>query len=300
MEILELVSILKNHFQDEGLDEIFFNGTRHVYGQYRHGGVVPLPPVFNDDGTMIRSLQIFAASRQVRLDPLMPAGGGDWIVQDHETTYFRWHALLPPASRHGATFCVRRHRFGCLKPDDFGGDPKLLLTLREAVKESPNLILCGATGSGKTSLLTALLKDICFNERVVILEPLTEIPLLSPTWVSLAAVPPNIEGKGGFRLEQGLEESLRLRPDRIVVGEVRGVEAAALLKLLSVGHNGIMTTLHADSPEAALKRLSQASGCPELAWRSSFDQNKSFFVFVERGNPPWVRGIFDWRNHRWL
>lgn len=300
VSIQELEDFLVSGFQDTGVDEIFLNGCRRVFYQSRDGLFHSQSGWLRSDGELVRTLQHFAASRLVRLDPLLPAAGGDWSHPHFPGLSFRWHAMIPPASRGGPVFCMRRHRFEQVGLKDFADPKGVLPQVREGLRAGANIFFCGATGAGKTTLMTAFLLECCVRERIVILEALSEIPLLSDAWISLSPVPASIEGRGGYSFSRIFEESLRLRPDRIVLGEIRGEEALVLLKLMNVGHQGVLCTLHADSPDTVLGRLCQASGISEDIWRQSLDQRDCYLVFLERGAPPCITGGYHWNSQSGL
>jgi pilus assembly protein CpaF len=165
----------------------------------------------------------------------------------------RVHAVLPPVSVGGTLLSIRVpqvHRFrlaGLAAADMFGADEVVLERLRAAVAERVNLLVTGAAGSGKTTLLGALLAEAPSGERIVAIEDVAELGVEHPHFVSLESRQANLEGAGAIGLERLLREALRMRPDRLIVGECRGAEVRDLLAALNTGHDGGAGTLHANS-----------------------------------------------------
>ncbi len=285
-------------FRDESLDELLLNGLNGLW-LVKKNLVEHSSSPFQDLDEMIIWLQEFAQEQGTRLDPLYPSNGGPLKI-DGFPGFFRWHCLIPPASQDGPLFSLRRHRFESLKLADFA-PPKLTNPLSEYFLAGESILICGATSSGKTSLLSSLLKEYSLKERVFILEALPEFPLLSPRWVRLTEKPPNVEGVGVIPMEKLVQETLRLRPDRLVVGEIRGSEARSFLELLFTGSGGVAATLHAGTPDQALFRLLSLARYP------SFDDPSSFFVkngitlsiaMMER-NPPRLVQVSRLSNGSW-
>jgi len=171
----------------------------------------------------------------------------------------RLNVVLPPLAVDGPVLTIRRFRRRGLTPDELVGlgtwDPALRDFLAAAIAARCNVIVSGGTGSGKTTTLNALSAFIGADERVVTIEDTAELRLQQPHVVRLEARPANVEGKGEVPVRRLVRNALRMRPDRIVVGEVRGGEALDMLAAMSSGHDGSLSTVHAGSPEEALRRL---------------------------------------------
>ncbi len=170
----------------------------------------------------------------------------------------RLHAMVPPASVDGPVLAIRRFTEAAHSLDDLISlgsiDEAGAAVLRDLVAKRRNLLVCGATGSGKTTLLNVLSREVGAGERIVTIEDAAELRLAGHV-VRLEGRASNSEGVGAITMRQLLRHALRLRPDRIIVGEVRGIEAFDMLQALSTGHEGSMSTIHASTPEEALWRL---------------------------------------------
>jgi pilus assembly protein CpaF len=171
----------------------------------------------------------------------------------------RVNAIIPPLAVDGPLLSIRRFATDKLMPPDLVDrhsiTPGMMELLEGAVKARLNIIVAGGTGSGKTTLLNALSVFISSKERIVTIEDAAELQLKQPHVARLETRPPNLEGNGAVRQRELLINSLRMRPDRIVVGEVRGEEAMDMLQAMNTGHDGSLTTVHANSPRDAISRL---------------------------------------------
>ena len=258
----ELSACLFGLFSDPAADEALVTGQAGLW-LLAAGARRPVPSPFDTALTLLRWAQRLAREGGVRLDPVCGAAGGalrrapspGGAPED-----FRWHCVLPPLAPDGPVLSLRRHRFAALGVAAFAGDPAALTALARVVRARRPLVVAGPTGAGKTTLLAALLREAAPDERVVVVESLAELPLLSPLWVRLVERRPNLEGVGAFPARRLVQEALRLRPDRLVIGEVRADEAGAFADALATGHGGVLTTLHADSPAAARRRLAALAG----------------------------------------
>jgi pilus assembly protein CpaF len=186
------------------------------------------------------------------------------------------NVVIPPLALDGPALTIRRFRRRGFTPEELvanGTLPQPLLDfLAGAVRARCTLLVCGGTGSGKTTTLNALSAFIGEDERVVTIEDAAELRLAQPHVVRLEARPPNVEGRGEVTIRRLVRNALRMRPDRIVVGEVRGGEALDLLTALSTGHDGSLCTVHAGSPAEALRRIETLAlmaglGLPHAALR---------------------------------
>jgi pilus assembly protein CpaF len=171
----------------------------------------------------------------------------------------RVNAIIPPLAVDGPLLSIRRFGTDKLMPQDLV-DKKAMTSgmmelLQGAVKAKLNIVIVGGTGAGKTTLLNAISVFISNKERIVTIEDAAELQLKQPHVARLETRPPNLEGQGAVRQRQLLVNSLRMRPDRIVVGEVRGEEALDMLQAMNTGHDGSLTTVHANTPRDAVSRL---------------------------------------------
>ena len=258
-----LLSELIAELREDNLDEILIDGSTHKWA-VKNSVRTARPAPFTCVRQFQNWIQDLAFARGLRIDPLHPCEGGELDGG------FRWHGILPPACPDGPLFSLRQHRFSALNSADFFLDAATRNEVGKSWADHRPMIICGKTGSGKTTLMVALLKEWAFLERVLILETLQEIPRLAPSWVRLVARAPNQEGLGGVTLELLLQNALRMLPDRIVVGEMRQREATVFFHACQTGHAGVISTLHAASPRAAKARLTallaESSG---IHWESA-------------------------------
>jgi pilus assembly protein CpaF len=265
-----LSSVEKQQISDEVLDEVFglgpleplladptisdilVNTHKHVYVE--RGGLLELTNVtFRDDQHLLRIIDKIVSQVGRRIDESTP------MVDARLSDGSRVNAIIAPLAVDGPLLSIRRFSTDKLMPPDLverGALSEGMMELLEAcVKAKLNIIISGGTGSGKTTLLNALSVFIDSKERIVTIEDAAELQLKQPHVVRLETRPPNIEGNGAVRQRQLLVNSLRMRPDRIVVGEVRGEEALDMLQAMNTGHDGSLTTVHANSPRDAISRL---------------------------------------------
>lgn len=266
-------------FDDQRIDELIFDGARNFWivqsGSKRRG----VPP-FPDTESLTRWVTALARAGGVRLDPVVGSAGGS--VGDGA---FRWHCLLPPMAIDGPLVCIRRHRLNLLTIDHFLAEPDVVRELRHGLDRSAHFLIAGPTGSGKTTLLAALVKLLPPDERVFLIESVPEIGAFTPGVIRLTARAANLEKIGEFGLARVLAESLRLLPDRIVVGEVRSDEASVLIDAMRTGHQGVLATIHAGSGSEALARLTSLAGLPDQSWRQDLTADL-LVVCTRRGLPP--------------
>lgn len=242
--------------------EVFINGTYGTQVLAADGTLSSHPPLSTSSAELQTALQQFAFEQGVRLDPHFPANGGDfsWPLDDETSTSsrYRWHGVIAPIADDGPFVSFRKHRF----TDDnvsFAGPTGWQHTVDAAIKAHAPVIICGPTGSGKSTFLCGLLRRHCLHERTIIIENVKELPRLSPSWIRLTTTPPLLDGREGFSSQRLLFESLRMRPENIVLGELRGAEAVTFYQAYLTGHGGLFTTVHCDSPEALEKRLDNLS-----------------------------------------
>ncbi|MGE5664497.1 MAG: CpaF family protein [Deltaproteobacteria bacterium] len=237
---------------DPAVTEIMVNGKNTVYVE-RGGKVIPAGIVFLSDDTLRSTIDRMIARVNRRLDESSP------FVDARLPDGSRVNAIIPPVSLSGPCLTIRKFRkdpysmeelvrIGTLTEEAAG-------FLREAVVRRKNIIVSGGTGSGKTTLLNALSQFIPDDERILTIEDAAEIRLMKPHVVRLEARPANIEGSGAVTIRDLVRNSLRMRPDRIIVGECRGGEALDMLQAMNTGHDGSITTGHANTPRDMLRRL---------------------------------------------
>jgi pilus assembly protein CpaF len=238
--------------QDPSISDILVNRASQVYIE-REGRIEETEVVFRDDKHLMQIIERIVSAVGRRIDESTPMV--DARLQDGS----RVNVIIPPLALDGPVMSIRRFRTDRLGADDLvdrnSFTRPMLDFLRGAVAARMNIIVSGGTGAGKTTLLNILSSFISAGERVVTIEDAAELMLRQRHVVRLETRPPNIEGKGAVRQRQLVINALRMRPDRIVVGEVRGEEALDMLQAMNTGHDGSLTTIHANSPRDALYRL---------------------------------------------
>jgi pilus assembly protein CpaF len=238
--------------KDPTISDILVNTSKHVYVERR--GLLELTNVaFRDDQHLLRIIDKIVSQVGRRIDESTP------MVDARLSDGSRVNAIIPPLAVDGPILSIRRFSTDKLMPNDLVERKALtqgmIEMLEAAVKSKLNIIISGGTGSGKTTLLNALSVFINAKERIVTIEDAAELQLKQPHVVRLETRPANLEGGGAVRQRELLINSLRMRPDRIVVGEVRGEEALDMLQAMNTGHDGSLTTIHANSPRDAISRL---------------------------------------------
>lgn len=237
---------------DKTISDILVNGSRQVYIE-RRGKLEKVDVTFRNDAHLMQIIDRIVSRIGRRVDESSPMV--DARLQDGS----RVNAIIPPLSIDGPVLSIRRFGADPLTIKDLVDlkalTPQLVQILEACVKSRLNLLISGGTGAGKTTLLNSLSGFIPHNERLVTIEDSAELLLQQPHVVRLETRPPNIEGKGEITQRSLLRNALRMRPDRIIVGEVRGDEAIDMLQAMNTGHDGGMTTIHANSPRDALARL---------------------------------------------
>jgi pilus assembly protein CpaF len=266
-DIIDGFGPLAAPMRDEQVTDVLVNGPHEVWIE-REGRLVRTDISWNDADELHAFAERILGDVGVRVDASVPVA--DARLSDGS----RINVVLPPIAPGGPLLSIRRWpplRYSIEDLSDKGMlDVAQASTLREAVRARQTIAIGGATSSGKTTLMNALLAYIDSAERLVVIEETPELRPSCPHAVSLLARPPNIEGRGGIDLEALVRTSLRMRPDRIIVGEVRGAEALTALSAMSTGHEGSMVTLHAQSARDALDRmvtlaLQAASGASEAS-----------------------------------
>ena len=238
--------------QDATISDILVNGHKQVYVERK--GLLELTNVsFRDDQHLLRIIDKIVSQVGRRVDESTP------MVDARLLDGSRVNAIIPPLAVDGPLLSIRRFSQDKLLPHDLVEKRAMTSGMMElieaAVKARMNIIIAGGTGAGKTTLLNAMSFFISPKERIVTIEDAAELQLKQPHVARLETRPPNLEGNGAIRQRELLVNSLRMRPDRIVVGEVRGEEALDMLQAMNTGHDGSLTTVHANSPRDAVSRL---------------------------------------------
>ncbi len=236
---------------DPDVTDVLINGPDEVWVD-RGDGLEPAQVRFASDEELVAAVERVIAPLGLRIDRSSP------MVEARLPDGSRLHAVLPPAAVDHPLVAVRRFTQAISSLDDLvgsgWGEPADIERLRRAVTDRETIVISGGTGSGKTTLLNLLGGLIPSEERVVTIEDAAELSLEGHV-VRLEARPPNAEGAGEITMRSLLRSALRLRPDRIILGEVRGPEALDLIGAMNTGHRGSMTTVHANSPREAMWRL---------------------------------------------
>lgn len=237
---------------DPDITEIMVNGPRSVYVE-RKGKIELSATVFKDAGHVMNVIGRIVSKVGRRVDEASP------MVDARLPDGSRVNVIIPPVALTGPTITIRKFPKNPLKVSDliqFGSvSPKMMSFLEVCVKGRLNMIVSGGTGSGKTTLLSILSGFIPDNERIVTIEDAAELQLRQAHVVTLESRPPNIEGMGAITIRDLVRNALRMRPDRIIVGEVRSGETLDMLQAMNTGHDGSLTTAHSNSPRDLLSRL---------------------------------------------
>ncbi len=232
---------------DPGVSEVMINGPGRCFVE-RRGRLEPVA-IDLDAAAIVRIVQRIVAPLGLRLDRASP------MVDARLADGSRLHAVIPPLAIDGPCVTIRRFGARAIPLAGFGLDENTGAFLRSAVTGGCNLLVAGATSAGKTTLLNSLSSAIPTEERVVTIEETAELRLAQAHVVRLEARPANAEGAGAVSVRTLVRAALRMRPDRIVVGEVRGAEALDMLQALNTGHDGSLCTVHANSAADALSRI---------------------------------------------
>jgi pilus assembly protein CpaF len=255
--------------RDPTISDILVNTYKQVYVE-RSGKLERLPTTFQDDKHLMRVIDRIVSGVGRRVDDSSP------MVDARLPDGSRVNAIIPPLAVDGPLLSIRRFPAERLKAADLlpirSLTRPMLEFLEHCVKNRLNMLISGGTGAGKTTLLNVLSSFISDRERIVTIEDAAELQLHQEHVGRLETRPPNVEGKGAIRQRQLVINSLRMRPDRIVIGEVRGEEALDMLQAMNTGHDGSLTTVHANTPRDALSRIETmismgAMNLPERAMR---------------------------------
>jgi len=243
---------LEPFLHDDTVSEVMVNGPDSIYIE-RSGKIEHTGATFVDDAHLMRIIDKIVSSVGRRVDESSP------MVDARLPDGSRVNAIIPPLALRGPTLTIRKFSRDPYTMDDlinFGSiTPKAAQFLAACVNGKLNILISGGTGTGKTTTLNAMSAYIPNVERIVTIEDAAELQLQQQHVITLESRPPNIEGQGEVRIRELVRNSLRMRPDRIIVGEVRGPETLDMLQAMNTGHEGSLTTIHANSPRDALSRL---------------------------------------------
>jgi len=238
--------------QDGTITEIMVNGAKEVYVE-RNGLIEPTTITFENDSHLIRIIDRIVSPLGRRVDESSP------MVDARLPSGYRVNATIPPLSLDGPLLTIRKFATTPYTAQDLIANgtlsPSLSGFLKACVEARVNLVISGGTGTGKTTLLNVVSAFIPTRERIITIEDTAELQLNQSHVLRLEKRPPNVEGKGEVTIRQLVINALRMRPDRIIVGEARGGEALDMLQAMNTGHDGSMTTIHSNSPRDTLRRI---------------------------------------------
>ena len=243
---------IEPYLHDPEVTEIMVNAPNQIFIE-RHGQLEQVETAFRDARHILHVIERIVAPLGRRVDESMP------YVDARLPDGSRVNAIIPPLALNAPALTIRRFSatpFTLKRLVSLGTlNENMARFLQACIHARLNMLISGGTGSGKTSTLNALARCIPSRERLITIEDTAELQLVAQNLVSLEARPPNIEGKGEITIRTLVRNALRMRPDRIIVGEVRGTEAFDMLQAMNTGHPGSLTTVHANTPDDALRRL---------------------------------------------
>jgi pilus assembly protein CpaF len=238
--------------KDPTVSDILINGPKNVYIE-RGGRMEKTAVSFRNNDHLMQIVDRIISRVGRRVDETCP------MVDARMADGSRFNAIIPPLALDGACVSIRRFGVSRLKLEDLlnyrAFTPEMVMLLEGAIKARLNIVISGGTGSGKTTLLNTLSSFISNSDRIVTIEDAAELQLQQDHVVRLETRPPNIEGKGEVTATDLVKNALRMRPERIIIGECRGAETLDMLQAMNTGHEGSMTTLHANSPRDAIARM---------------------------------------------
>ncbi|MGD0896996.1 MAG: CpaF family protein [Thermoguttaceae bacterium] len=238
--------------KDPTISDILINGPKNTYVE-RRGKLEKTGVVFRDNDHLMQIIDRIISKVGRRVDETCP------MVDARMSDGSRFNAIIPPLALDGACVSIRRFGVNPLKLEDLlnykAFTPEMVMLLEGAIKARLNIIISGGTGSGKTTLLNTLSSFIPNTDRIVTIEDAAELQLQQDHVVRLETRPANIEGKGAITATDLVRNALRMRPERILIGECRGAEALDMLQAMNTGHEGSVTTIHANAPRDAIARL---------------------------------------------
>ncbi|RME21403.1 MAG: CpaF family protein [Deltaproteobacteria bacterium] len=250
--------------RDPEISDILINGPKTIYVE-KKGRLQKTNVKFQDDAHLMQIIDRIVSAVGRRIDETNP------MVDARLADGSRFNAIIPPLALDGPSVSIRRFGTVPITAEDliaFGSVPRPILeVLKGCVKSKLNMVISGGTGSGKTTLLNVLSSFIPPGERIITIEDAAELQLQQPHVVRLETRPPNLEGKGEVTARDLVKNALRMRPDRIILGEIRGAEAIDMLQAMNTGHEGSIATVHANSTREALSRFETmiGMGMPNLA-----------------------------------
>ncbi|MBM0104090.1 CpaF family protein [Steroidobacter sp. S1-65] len=243
---------IEPYLHDDSVSEVMVNGPNQIYIE-RNGLLASVPARFISADSLMRVIERIVAPIGRRIDEGVP------MVDGRLPDGSRVNAIIPPLSLIGPVLTIRRfggQRYSMERLVNIGALSQAMAEfLKVCVQYRKNIIVSGGTGTGKTTFLNALSEYISSTERIVTIEDAAELKLAQPHVLSLEARPPNVEGRGEITIRDLVRNALRMRPDRIIVGECRGGEALDMLQAMNTGHDGSLTSAHANSPRDLLSRL---------------------------------------------
>ena len=243
---------LQNLINDDTISEIMVNGQDNIFVE-KNGVLEKTKLSFSSEEELLNVINKIVSPIGRRIDEGSP------MVDARLPDGSRVNAIIPPLSLGGPILTIRKFAKNPFSLDDLlkmnSINEEVRNFLIKSVKEKDNIIISGGTGTGKTSLLNAVAQHIDKSQRIITIEDSAELQLQHPHLISLESRPANIEGKGEITIRELVKNSLRMRPDRIIVGEIRGAETIDMLQAMNTGHQGSITTVHANAPLEALLRL---------------------------------------------
>jgi pilus assembly protein CpaF len=238
--------------KDHSISDILINGPKAIYVE-RRGKVERTSVEFRDNAHLLQIIDRIVSNVGRRVDEVCP------MVDARLPDGSRFNAIIPPLALDGPAVSIRRFGSNPLKLEDLlnykAFTPEMVMLLEGAIKARLNIIISGGTGSGKTTLLNTLSSFISNSDRIVTIEDAAELQLQQEHVVRLETRPPNIEGRGEIRATDLVRNALRMRPERIIIGECRGPETLDMLQAMNTGHDGSLTTVHANTPLDAIARI---------------------------------------------
>ena len=238
--------------KDASISDILINGPKSIYVE-RRGKMERTSVEFRDNGHLLQIIDRIVSKVGRRVDEVCP------MVDARLPDGSRVNAIIPPLALDGAAVSIRRFGSNPLKLEDLlnykAFTPEMVMLLEGAMKARLNIVISGGTGSGKTTLLNTLSSFISNADRIVTIEDAAELQLQQDHVVRLETRPPNIEGKGAITATDLVRNALRMRPERIIIGECRGPETLDMLQAMNTGHEGSLTTTHANTPRDAIARM---------------------------------------------
>jgi len=283
--------------KDEKIADIMINGPKMIFVE-KEGRIQRSEVTFRDNEHLLQIIDRIVSRVGRRVDETSP------MVDARLPNGSRFNAIIPPLALDGAVVTIRMFGSRPINKDDLlrfkAFTPEMLALMEGAMKSRLNVIISGGTGSGKTTLLNTLSSFIQHDHRVITIEDAAELQLQQDHVVRLETRPPNIEGRGAVSATDLVKNALRMRPDRIIIGECRGAETLDMIQAMNTGHEGSMTTVHANTPRDALSRLETMISMaglelPIRALRSQFASAVDLIIQASRlqGGPRKVTSISE-------